>query len=124
MICLTHATITIRQKVAVKTLRVSRYMQGGRTEQYVRNPLHFLALATVNSQFIQQLRDLRREARIWSTCHHRNIVPLLGVIIGMSGTKVATCSFVSKFCAKGTIVQYLREKPVANRMKPVKLFPM
>ncbi|KAF9509411.1 hypothetical protein BS47DRAFT_154544 [Hydnum rufescens UP504] len=53
---------------------------------------------------------LKREARVWNSLNHPNIVPLLGVVSGKLGP-----GLVTPWYAHGNILQYLRRVPNARR---------
>ncbi|KAF9512215.1 hypothetical protein BS47DRAFT_1394499 [Hydnum rufescens UP504] len=76
-------------KVAVKILRIPRLEneRGGKT-----------------------LKRLKREARVWKSLNHANIVPLLGLVSGKLGP-----GLVTPWYTHGSILQYIRRVPNVRR---------
>ncbi|KAF9509419.1 hypothetical protein BS47DRAFT_1396930 [Hydnum rufescens UP504] len=62
------------------------------------------------------IKRLTREARVWRSLNHRNVVPLLGVVPGKLGP-----GLVSPWYSNGNILQYIQQVPncedVANGLR-------
>jgi len=56
------------------------------------------------------LKRLRREARVWKSLNHPNIVPLLGLVSGKLGP-----GLVSPWYSHGNVLQYIRRGPNVRR---------
>jgi len=67
------------------------------------------------------VKRLWREHVIWSTLNHPNILPFLGFCVGdSSGLNVLTPWFVSPWMDNGTVLDYLKIHPSADRLKIVR----
>ncbi|KAF8621360.1 hypothetical protein AX15_007832 [Amanita polypyramis BW_CC] len=59
------------------------------------------------------MRRLDREARVWHTLKHPNVLEFMGIARDL-GPSVA---LISPFCANGNISKYIDEVPSANRLR-------
>ncbi|PFH53649.1 hypothetical protein AMATHDRAFT_54876 [Amanita thiersii Skay4041] len=79
---------------------------------------HFVAIKIIRGLHIDKdveatiMRRLNREARVWHTLIHPNVLPFLGVARNL-GSSVA---LISPFCTSGNISKYLDDSPQANRL--------
>jgi hypothetical protein len=62
---------------------------------------------------------LYKEVLTWKTLQHPNVLSLVGVTV--SGTQFA---MISEWMEKGSLVEFVKANPDANRLKLVSISPM
>ena len=62
---------------------------------------------------------LDREARVWHTIKHPNVLEFLGIVRNIGGFS----ALVSPYCAKGNIENYFEQHPLSNRLDLVTRVP-